>query len=67
MGGWDWKTSVIDEETPVYEIQPWLIFGRFCCCWTAFICDSMTAPRIPPSALKSGETDMPTTGDCLHF
>lgn len=25
--------------------------------------DSMTAPKIPPSALKSGETDMKVTGD----
>jgi Asp-tRNA(Asn)/Glu-tRNA(Gln) amidotransferase A subunit family amidase len=27
----------------------------------------MTAPKIPPSALKSGETDMPTTGYLMRF
>ncbi|XP_057431102.1 fatty acid amide hydrolase [Lotus japonicus] len=27
----------------------------------------MTAPRIPPSALESGETDMPTTGYLMRF
>jgi len=32
-----------------------------------FFYNSMTAPRIPPSALKSGETDMPTTGSPLSL